>query len=101
VQQLKRLAATSVAKLKVPVRLPPGRLRLATSPKSTGSAPTEKTTGIDEVAAAAAFAVGVASAMTIDAMANQFLCQGGQSIIIVRQGVLDSEAPTFELAGIG
>jgi hypothetical protein len=32
-----------------PVRLPPGRLRLATRPNSTGSRPTKKTIGIVEV----------------------------------------------------
>jgi len=32
-----------------PVRLPPGRARLATRPSATGSAPTEKTIGIVEV----------------------------------------------------
>jgi hypothetical protein len=39
-----------------PVRLPPGRARLATSPASTGSTPLVKTTGIVAVAAFAASA---------------------------------------------
>ena len=40
----------------IPVRLPPGRARLATSPSSTGSSPTMKTIGIVVVAALAASA---------------------------------------------
>src|SRR5437764_13818727 len=42
----RRFAANSLAKKFTPVRLPPGRLRLATSPILTGSAPTWKTIGI-------------------------------------------------------
>jgi len=42
----------------VPVRLPPGRLRLATSPVSTGSPPIVKTIGMVAVAALAASADG-------------------------------------------
>ena len=42
-----------------PVTLPPGRLRLATSPSSTGSAAVSKTIGMVVVAAFAASAAGV------------------------------------------
>src|SRR6266545_6163542 len=49
------LPAPNVAK---PVRLPPGRARLATSPCSTGSPPLQKTIGIVAVAAFAASALG-------------------------------------------
>src|SRR5499426_776325 len=45
-----------------PVRLPPGRAKLATRPRSTGSPPLMKTTGIVGVASFAALAVGAASA---------------------------------------
>jgi hypothetical protein len=38
----------------MPVMLPPGRLRLATSPPSTGSVPFAETIGIFDVAALAA-----------------------------------------------
>ena len=41
-----------------PVMLPPGRLRLATSPSSTGSPPVRKTIGMTEVADFAAKAAG-------------------------------------------
>jgi hypothetical protein len=40
----------------MPVMLPPGRLRLPTSPISTGSEPIAKAIGIDLVAPAAAIA---------------------------------------------
>ena len=49
-----RFGPTSTFKLVMPVMLPPGRLRLATSPILTGSAPTAKTIGIVAVAALAA-----------------------------------------------
>src|SRR5262245_49814355 len=42
----------------IPVRLPPGRLRLATSPSSTGSTPTANTIGMLVVAALAARVYG-------------------------------------------
>ena len=42
---------TSKVNVVMPVRLPPGRFRLATSPSATGSPPTKKTIGIVVVAA--------------------------------------------------
>jgi hypothetical protein len=53
-----RLAVSSVAVVMTPVRLPPGRARLATSPSLTGSGPPLKTIGIVEVALFAASAEG-------------------------------------------
>src|SRR5262249_22760889 len=53
-----RFAANSVLRKLMPVRLPPGRARLATRPSLTGSSPTMKTTGIFVVAALAAAAEG-------------------------------------------
>src|SRR3954470_9775880 len=47
------LFASQLRKL-TPVMFPPGRLRLATSPTSTGSTPFAKTIGIFDVAALAA-----------------------------------------------
>src|SRR6516162_6991573 len=44
-----RLGISSLMRMLKPVRLPPGRARLATRPSATGSAPTEKTIGIVEV----------------------------------------------------
>ena len=49
-----RFAANSPARKLIPVRLPPGRARLATRPRTTGSSPTTKTMGIVVVAAFAA-----------------------------------------------
>src|SRR5262245_5603590 len=51
----KRRPASRIKKL-TPVRLSPGRLRLATSPDLTGSLPLAKTIGVDEVDALAASA---------------------------------------------
>ena len=49
-----RFAANSLREKIDPVRLPPGRARLATRPSLTGSSPTTKTMGIVVVAALAA-----------------------------------------------
>ena len=49
-----RFATNSTLTKLIPVRLPPGRARLATRPSLTGSSPTMKTMGIVEVAALAA-----------------------------------------------
>ncbi len=46
----------------MPVMLPPGRLRLATSPSLTGSPPVANTTGNVVVAALAAIAAAVSVA---------------------------------------
>ena len=62
-----RLAASSAFWELIPVTFPPGWLKLATSPNSTGSVPTLKTTGIDVVAALAASAAGVLPRVTITA----------------------------------
>jgi uncharacterized membrane protein YhaH (DUF805 family) len=51
-----RFAANSVAKLLIPVTLPPGWARLATRPSLTGSSPLLKTIGIAVVTALAAIA---------------------------------------------
>ena len=51
-----RLAVSPSLSMLTPVRLPPGRARLATSPSPTGSAPLLKTIGIVEVAFFAASA---------------------------------------------
>ena len=50
--------ATSTFKEVRPVRLPPGRFRLATSPSRTGSSATSKMIGMVVVAALAARAAG-------------------------------------------
>ena len=50
---------TSKVNVVVPVRLPPGRFRLATSPSATGSPAMKKTIGIVVVAAFSASTAGV------------------------------------------
>src|SRR5215471_5992641 len=60
-----RFGPMSTFKLVTPVRLLPGRLRLATNPASTGSIATAKTIGMVAVAAFAASAEGVPPAATI------------------------------------
>ena len=68
VQQLQPLLPLRLRfKLVTPVRLPPGRFRLATSPILTGSAATAKTIGMVAVAALAAIAEGVPPPATITA----------------------------------
>ena len=60
-----RFGASSTFNVVTPVRLPPGRLRLATRPTSTGSVPSMKTIGIVVVAAFAASAAEVALPVAI------------------------------------
>jgi hypothetical protein len=59
--------ASSTVRAATPVRFPPGRLRLATSPSATGSPEVTKTIGMVMVAAFAASAGGVpvAAAITV------------------------------------
>jgi len=59
-----RFAPNSAARKLAPVTLPPGRLRLATRPSLTGSAPLVKTIGTVVVAALAASAEGVFPTIT-------------------------------------
>jgi hypothetical protein len=54
-----RFGSTSVVRTLTPVRLPAGRLRLATRPSSTGFGTPVKTIGIAELAAFAAAAEAV------------------------------------------
>ena len=74
-----RFAANSPAKKLIPVRLPPGRARLATRPNLTGSSAAIKTMGIILVAALASSADGTPPHRSNrgDLPANQF---GHQSV---------------------
>ena len=60
-----RFGTISTFNVVTPVRFTPGRLRLATSPTSTGSVPSMKTIGIAEVAAFTANAAEVALPVAI------------------------------------
>ena len=64
-QEPQRSATVSWATSVTPVTLPPGRLRLSTSPNITGSLPMTKTIGMVEVAALAARIVGVPAVATM------------------------------------
>ena len=61
----RRLRETSTLRLDTPVRLPPGRDRLLTMPRATGSPPISKTIGIVVVAAFAANATSAPPGATI------------------------------------
>ena len=49
-----RFGASATVTMLIPVMLPPGRLKLGTKPKSTGSPALTNTTGMVDVAALAA-----------------------------------------------
>ena len=66
----------------MPVRLPPGRARLATRPAPTGSPTIATTIGIVEVAFFAAGAPRCRSLDHIDLAADEFGGQCGQPIIV-------------------
>ena len=79
-----RFAVNSALKKLIPVRLPPGRARLATRPSLTGSSPTLKTMGIVAVAALAASAGRIAGRGDHgDLPTNQFGRQLRQSISLI------------------
>src|SRR5262249_18345342 len=59
-----RFASNAALQKLTPVALPPGRLKLATRPSFTGSAPVKKTIGMIEVAVFAAIAGGVFPTIT-------------------------------------
>ena len=78
-----RLGISSTARMLTPVRLPPGRARLATKPFATGSPPPAKTIGIVEVAFFAASAEGGPPLVDdhVDLAADEVGGQCGQPII--------------------
>ena len=86
------LAANSTQKKLIPVRLPPGRRRLATRPSLTGSSATTKTMGIVVVAALAANAEGSRrSRITATCRrTNSAASAGSRSILILGPAVFES-----------
>src|SRR5262245_29572660 len=72
-----RFAANSVLKKLTPVRLPPGRARLATRPSLAGSSPTRNTIGIVVVAALAAKAAGRPPIAAITATSGHVIVRVG------------------------
>ena len=95
------LGISSMVRMLKPVRLPPGRARLATRPLSTGSPPTSKTIGIVEVALFAASAEGRPPCHDhIDLAADEIGDQCGQPIIVVlRPAVFDRYVLPLDIAG--
>ena len=81
--------------------LPPGRLKLATSPSWTGSLPLVKTIGIVVVEVFAARLAGVlVAAMTETLAANQVVGQCSQAIeLSVRPAIFDRYILAFDIAG--
>ena len=96
-----RFAANSAVRKLTPVRLPPGRARLATRPSLTGSSPTTKTMGIVVVAALAANAAGGSDRDDHgDLPANQFGRQRRQPIgLTLGPAVFDRHVLALDIAG--
>ena len=98
-----RFATNSALKKLIPVRLPPGRPRLATRPSLTGSSETMKTMGIVVVADLAANAAAVPPARGDhgDLSANQFGRQRRQSIgLIFGPAVFNRHVLALDIAGV-
>ena len=95
-----RFGPISTSKMLTPVRLPPGRFRLVTSPNSTGSNPTAKTIGIVEVAAFAAVPKGHSDDHG-HLTANEVGRQPRQSIVLsVRPAVFDRDVLALDITGL-
>ena len=98
-QQFQPLCREHVAAEKVtPVRLPPGRLRLATRPSLTGSSPATKTMGMVVVGGSCRITAGVLP--TITALAGGSVRRPGRKPIRAgfRPAVLDRDVPALDKA---
>ena len=97
-----RFATNSAVKKLMPVRLPPGRARLATRPSLTGSSATPKTMGIVVVAALAANAAATSARGDHgNPSANQFGRQRRQPIeLILGPAVFDRDVLALDIAGV-
>src|SRR5262249_13503699 len=93
---------SSTPRLVTPVTLPPGRLRLATSPAATGSIADEKTIGIVVVAAFAASTEGVpAAAITATCRRTSSAASAGKPIVVtLRPAIFDRHVAAFDEAGL-
>src|SRR5262249_15124797 len=95
----KRFAAVSGALTTNPVRLPPGRARLATSPSSARSLTAAATIGIADVARFTASTTGVPPARNIDLLLNQVIRQFWKTREIpFGPSVLDNDVLSFNVA---
>src|SRR5215472_895346 len=96
-----RLVPSSAFMEVMPVALPPGRLRLATRPISTGSAPMPKTIGTVVVTVLAASVAGVLAGVAITAtpQLHQIAHQLRQpSVIVVRETEFDRHIAALDKA---
>src|SRR5262249_4805332 len=95
-----RFGATSTLIMVVPVALPPGRLRLVTSPARIGSAAVAKTMGMVVVAVFAASAAGVVVAANQGHLTmNQVGRQCGQSFVLIPgEAIFDRDVLTLDKA---
>src|SRR5262249_9795570 len=86
----------------IPVALPPGRLRLATRPIFTGSAPMMKTMGIVSVAALAASVAAVLPGVTMAVTRRRTSSAaraGRRFILALRPAIFDRDVLTFDVTG--
>ena len=92
-------------KLNTPVRLPPGRSRLTTSPISTGSAPMMKTIGIVVVEGGCRAYSRCASERHDDVHARRATrsaaMAGNRSTLAARPSIIDQHVAAFDIAGLG
>ena len=94
-----RFVPNSPPKKTTPVTLPPGRLRLATTPSLTGSPPVANTIGTVFVAALAAIATRLSRDDRCHLPADQISNQNRQLItLIVRIAILDRDVLAFDEA---
>ena len=98
-----RFAITSTVKKLMPVALPPGRARLATSPSLTGSIPTPNAMGIARGRGFGRERGGVCRRCDhAHFLADQIGCQLRKPIeAVLRPAILDCYVPAFDIAGFG
>src|SRR6516165_12677830 len=92
------LAPSSALNSLKPVKLPPGRLRLATSPSCAGSAAAVNTIGMLVVAALAA-RVDTSPDVTITATRSSRQCWQSVSLVS-RPAIFDRQVPAFNVTGL-
>src|SRR4051794_13202285 len=91
-----RLGPISTFNVVTPVRLPPGRFRLATSPSLTGSPPVRKTIGI--VAVAAFEAVAATMLLPVAITFTGRLTRSAARVLAIGPAVFDDHIPALNVA---
>src|SRR4051812_46361952 len=97
-----RLGFNSAPRKLIPVRLPPGRAKLATRPVTTGSFPAVKTIGIVQVAFFASYGSEASGCHNhIDLAADEIGSKFGQPIIpVLRPAVFERNVLSLDIAGL-